>query len=509
MSGGALTAAGMLSASRVLGFVRDLLFAALLGGGAGADLFTAVFRGPDFLRKLLAEGFVSQAAAPLFRPDEGAESSRRARFVRVERSVRRWGAAIGVGVAVATALGFAIFSPAPGAAGLGFMGLYLAFAGSTGLYLARLHVAGRFVAFGASPVLFNLVVIAAAGLGLAFGTQALATLSAAVALAGFGQWLWAKSQAVELAEDDSPIPEDGVPVDWAALGAGAVHTLRVLVAFAFQPINLVLGSLAALWIGPGAAAGLYFADGLFQLPLSLAGSSIALAALPQALTSREGPGGAGVAASTRLTFCIGIGAAAGLAALSPSIVETLFAHGAFGPDAVDRTSLALRGLCFGLPAAAAARPLLAGLHAAGIVAPPARAGVVATAASFTLCVLLGGLLGIFGLGLGLSTGLWLFWLALDRIGRRTWGFPTSGPSKFWRGRVGELAAGALMAGLALWLDRGLGSSLVSVGLVPVYALLYGGLAAMFGSAEAKSMLLAVWALSSTGVRARIGPKTGQ
>src|ERR1700678_1842568 len=52
--------------SRLLGLARELIFAALFGGGAAMDAFTAAFRIPNLLRDLFAEGALSTAVVTTF-----------------------------------------------------------------------------------------------------------------------------------------------------------------------------------------------------------------------------------------------------------------------------------------------------------------------------------------------------------------------------------------------------------------------------------------------------------
>ncbi len=53
--------------SRVLGLVREQLFAALMGATLLADAFIVAFRIPNLLRDLFAEGALSQAFVPTFK----------------------------------------------------------------------------------------------------------------------------------------------------------------------------------------------------------------------------------------------------------------------------------------------------------------------------------------------------------------------------------------------------------------------------------------------------------
>src|SRR5256885_265250 len=56
---------GMTLLSRISGLVRDMIFAGLIGAGAGADAFYVAFRIPNFLRRIFAEGAFSQAFVPV------------------------------------------------------------------------------------------------------------------------------------------------------------------------------------------------------------------------------------------------------------------------------------------------------------------------------------------------------------------------------------------------------------------------------------------------------------
>src|SRR5262245_3325405 len=53
-------------ASRILGFVRDMIVALTFGAGAVTDAFVVAFRIPNMLRRLLGEGALSTAVVPVF-----------------------------------------------------------------------------------------------------------------------------------------------------------------------------------------------------------------------------------------------------------------------------------------------------------------------------------------------------------------------------------------------------------------------------------------------------------
>ena len=65
--------------SRLAGFVRDALMAAVLGTGPAADAFFAAFRFPNLFRRLFAEGAFNTAFVPMFSgalEREGADGAR-------------------------------------------------------------------------------------------------------------------------------------------------------------------------------------------------------------------------------------------------------------------------------------------------------------------------------------------------------------------------------------------------------------------------------------------------
>ena len=73
---GVLTVGGWTMASRILGFVRDMLIAAMLGAGPVADAFFVAHKLPNLFRRLFGEGAFNAAFVPEF---AGLLARRRAR----------------------------------------------------------------------------------------------------------------------------------------------------------------------------------------------------------------------------------------------------------------------------------------------------------------------------------------------------------------------------------------------------------------------------------------------
>src|SRR5256714_13715468 len=75
-----LTVGGFTLLSRVTGFLRDVLMAAILGAGPVADAFLVAFRLPNHFRAIFAEGAFNAAFVPAYariREQGGAEAARR------------------------------------------------------------------------------------------------------------------------------------------------------------------------------------------------------------------------------------------------------------------------------------------------------------------------------------------------------------------------------------------------------------------------------------------------
>ena len=60
-----LVVSSMTMLSRVLGLIRDVVIARMLGASAGADAFFVALKIPNLLRRLFAEGAFNQAFVPV------------------------------------------------------------------------------------------------------------------------------------------------------------------------------------------------------------------------------------------------------------------------------------------------------------------------------------------------------------------------------------------------------------------------------------------------------------
>ncbi|MDP1882202.1 MAG: lipid II flippase MurJ, partial [Bradyrhizobium sp.] len=161
-----LTVSSGTLASRLLGFARDAMLAALLGTGAVADAFLVAFQGVNVVRRLLTEGALNASLVPAWlrvRESEGAVAA--AAFAgSVLGTVSA--ALVAAAALIGLLMPLVISALAPGFAGTATLQLavddarlmlpYLAFAGPVTVMMALLNAQGRFALTAFSPLLFNL-----------------------------------------------------------------------------------------------------------------------------------------------------------------------------------------------------------------------------------------------------------------------------------------------------------------------------------------------------------------
>ncbi len=358
------TVGGFTMLSRVLGFVRDILIAGVLGTGLVADAFFAAFRLPNLFRRLFAEGAFNAAFVPLFAKRlEGEGPAGARRFA--EEALAALTFALLVFTALAElAMPWFIHLITPGFAGdaekFDFTVLltritfpYLLCMSLVALYSGLLNALGRFTAAAAAPILLNAVLIAtmaaAAFFGLGNTPEAGLLLAWGVALAGLLQLVMLLGAARRA---DFPLT-----LRPPRLTAGVRRLVRLglpgVIAGGITQINIVIGTMIAS-LESGAIAFLYYADRLYQLPLGVIGIAVGVVLLPD--VSRELRAGnlARVADSQNraleFALLLTMPAAVALFAIPEPIIRVLFERGAFGPSDTLAVSAALRAFAVGLPA---------------------------------------------------------------------------------------------------------------------------------------------------------------
>jgi putative peptidoglycan lipid II flippase len=486
-------------ASRLLGFARDAMIAALLGTGPIADAFLVAFQLVNVVRRLLTEGALNAALVPAWlgvRETEGAAAA--AAFAgRVLGTVS---AALLVAAAlIGLLMPFVITALAPGFAGHPTLQLaiddarlmlpYLAFAGPVTVMMALLNAQSRFAFTAFSPLLFNLALIAVMIVLLGWrqdANYAAMVMAATVGIAGLLQLLILVSRM----RGGSIAAPPRISFDPQMRGFFA-KAIPGMIASASPQLLVVAGAVIAS-TSPSAVSWLYFANRLIELPLGIVGVAMGTVLVPELTRALRGDDAIAVAhaESRGLELAVGLAlpATLGLIALSEPIVRMLFEHGVFTALDTAATAQALMWLALGLPA----HVLVKGLSPAFFARNDTRTPLIATFKGFVvaivLAVVLGRLFGTSGIAASIALGAWSSALGLIRRGAAISGSSIDAAA---RRRLPRIVAAALAMGALLWLTaslvpaltagaHGVAQAVVLVLLISAAIAIYGLLLALFG-----------------------------
>jgi len=379
---------GSLTAiSRVFGFLRDVIFAQILGAGAAADAFLLAFKLPNLFRRLTADGAMTNAFLPAFshlRKDAGKSA---ALMLAAE-----------VQIILLLVLSFIvilaeIFMPliigllAPGfsdtpdrfeaAVTLARISIpYLPMISLVALWAAITNAHDRFFGGAASPILLNLGLIGGTLCVPAFtnanpdilaNNPLLLSLPIAVAilLAGVAQMLLLQSALGRLAARPALIRPKLSPSGktmWrnfvpAALGAGGLQ------------VNLLVDTILASLLAAGSVSWLYYGDRVAQLPLGVIGIALGTALLPRLskleADSRQSEIAGELTRATKLAAFFSLPCAVATLVMADTIIGGLFGGGAFSDADIHASAGALAAYGIGIPAYVLAKVFQPAFFAAG------------------------------------------------------------------------------------------------------------------------------------------------
>ena len=431
--------------SRVLGLLRDVVLANLIGANGNADAFFVAFKIPNFLRRLFAEGAFAQAFVPVL-----ADTREKGGQAAVRELVDRVAGVLG-GVLLLLTLITVMASPivatifAPGflrdPAKLALTGdlikltfPYLLLISLTGFAGAILNSYQRFAVPALTPVLLNLCLIGAALWGAPNFEEPVVALALGVLVAGFAQLLF---QVPALAGVGLvPRPR------WAPRHEGVRRIMLLMVPALFgvsvSQINLLLDTVLASLLPTGSVSWLYYSDRLTELPLGVFAIAIATVILPTLSGQRaraDDPAFASTLAwAIRCVLLIAIPATVALAILAEPLLATLFQYGAFSEGDRTMAAASLRAYTLGLGAFMLVKVLAPGFYAREDMRTPVRIGIIAMVANMLLNAafvfpLMWWLnLGHVGLALATSVAAWLNAMLLYRGLRRGAVLPADRPA---------------------------------------------------------------------------------
>ncbi|GAB4394680.1 MAG: murein biosynthesis integral membrane protein MurJ [Kiloniellaceae bacterium] len=493
------TVGGYTGISRILGFVRDILIANVVGASPVADAFFAAFRLPNLFRRLFAEGAFNAAFVPLFarRLEQEGEASAR-QFAEQALSVLVTGLLV-ISAACMAGMPWFIYligsgfsqNPEKLALAIELTRItfpYLLFMAVVALLSGILNSLYRFAAAAAAPILLNIIFIVALLAVLPFTGAPGHVMAWAVCLAGAAQFVFlaiAAKRAGMALRFPRPRLTPGVRRLLVLMAPG------LLSAGALQ-INIFVGSSIASW-QEGAFSFLYYADRVYQLPLGLIGIAIGIVLLPDmARKLRAGNEDQAMHSLNRgleFALLLTLPATVALIVIAGPIIGGLFQHGRFGAEDAAATAAALVAFGWGLPAYVLVKILQPAFYAREDTVTPFRYSVISVVANIVLSLLLFWQLRHVGIALATTLAAWLntglLVLSLRRYG--FWALDERFRARLPRIGIASLGLGAALWGLQRATEAFLGDSfaervialalLVSAGLA-VYGLLAFGLGAV-------------------------------
>jgi len=344
--------------SRILGMVREMVYAAFMGNTWVASAFVMAFQVPNLFRRLLGEGALTAAFIPIFKNKEITDGEK-----EMWRSANAVISGLVTAAAAVTILAIAVISIVL-AAGLGngetqlmlrllrFMFPYMLLVCLAAVLIGMANARGHFFVPALGAVILNIIMIAsvlllAPRMGPNLQTQIFG-LAIGVLVAGFAQAVFQLPS----------LSREGYRYHWVSpwrdptVGEVVRKMLPGSIGVAAFQINVLVTQCFSFWFEPSIVSTFNYSVRLMELPQGMFGISLATYLLPTL---------AGLAAQKmypefRDTLRQGVGhlafanllATAVATALAEPIVRLLFERGKFGPDATHRVALALTCLAPGL-----------------------------------------------------------------------------------------------------------------------------------------------------------------
>lgn len=453
---------GLTLASRVLGLVRDSLFARYVGASFASDAFLIAFRLPNLFRALFAEGAFSAAFVPMFSKKVGeADGDTRSALSFAEEALSVLFPILLLLTAImeiaaypvvwALSGGFNDVTPDQFAYAVELSRItfpYLLLISLVSLLGGILNSLHKFWVNAAAPILLNATLIAA--LLFFHHDDMLVTArnqAIAVTVSGALQLIWlvlaCRANGVKLRLRLPRLSPDVKKllslIAPAAAGAGATQ------------INLIISTaLAASMLAEGSVSYIYYADRLNQLPLGLIGIGLGTVLLPT-IARQLGAGKEAEAMHTQnrgaeLALFLTLPATAALVICGGPIVAALFQHGAFTAENTVKTAQALAAFSVGLPAYILVKVLTPGFYARADTRSPVRYATISIAVNLALNLALIVPLQHMGPPLATAIASWVNVALLYRALTRRGHFVADAQLKrrVWRLTGAAVAMGAVM-----------------------------------------------------------------
>ena len=450
-------------ASRLTGFVRDIMIAAVLGSSAVADAYFAAFLLPNLFRRVLSEGAFNAAFVPIYarRRAEGGEDAAQA---FAESALSGIVALVFAGLLIveiampqviaAIAPGFRA-DPAKMADAVEFSRIAFVFVGIlviTALVSSLMNAIGKFAVVALAPLILNILMIGTLAVLLLLGMrgdhQAGLALVITVCVAGIAQFLYvavgARRSGIRLGLTMPSFNGD--------VGRLLVLALPGLLIAGAGHLNMLVAAQMSSAL-PAAVSWLYYADRVFQLPLGFVASAIGTVLLPEVARALQSGklSEAHHAGCRALEFglLLVLPAAIALVLLAGPIVDLLFRRGVFSLADSVATAEVLRAIAFGLPGFVLVKVFLPPFLARERLGVPIAAALSGVAVNIVLTLILLPRLGHVAPALGVAASAWVNALVLGAVLALRRLFALDGAA---RTRLPRILLCALITGGVTWLS---------------------------------------------------------
>ncbi|HCH5917423.1 TPA: murein biosynthesis integral membrane protein MurJ [Vibrio parahaemolyticus] len=452
--------------SRVLGLVRDVVVANLMGAGASADVFFFANKIPNFLRRLFAEGAFSQAFVPVL-----TENHAQGDMDKTRELIARAAGTLGVIVSIVTVLGVlgsgvvtALFGfgwfldwmhggPAAEKFELASLMLkitfpYLWFITFVALSGAILNTLGKFAVSSFTPVFLNVMIILAAWFISPQMSQPEIGLAIGVFLGGLVQFLFQIPFLIKAGVMVKP------KWGWRDPGVVKIRTLMIPALFgvSVSQINLLFDTFIASFLQTGSISWLYYSDRLLEFPLGLFGIAIATVILPALSRKHVDSQSEGFAHTmdwgVRMVTLLGIPAMLGLMALAKPMLMVLFMRGEFSPQDVHQASRSLLAYASGLLNFMLIKVLAPGYYSRQDTKTPVKYGIIAMVTNMVFNAIFAYFYGYVGLAIATALSAFVNMALLYRGLHIAGVYQITKRTVFFIVRL--VVAGAAMVAAILW-----------------------------------------------------------
>jgi len=500
-----LTVGGFTLLSRVTGFVRDIILAAVLGAGPVADAFFVALRLPNHFRAIFAEGAFNAAFVPAYAHVHGEKGE-----VSAKLFADRIFTLLFLSQVVLLALAW-LFMPqamsilAPGfgedaaqrALAIDLTRItfpYLLLITLVTLYGGMLNVMQRFASAAAASIFLNIAMMATLALAAFFPTAGHAA-AWGVLISGFLQYFLL---AGDLATHGglprfAPLRlDEDIRAFFRALGPATVGSMGTQVA-------MFADTIIATFLPAGALSALYYADRLNQLPIGVIGIAVGTVLLPEMSRRLTAGDHAGAMEQQRrafdFTLLFSVPFVAAFLAVPDVITRAMFARGAFTRGDAAAAGATLAAYAVGLIPFVLIRSAVSTFYARKDTATPVKASLTGLAVNVVLKLLLMGSLAQVGLALATAVGAWINLLLVLGFAVRAGYLELNRPlvhSLLKFAAVGVVLAGVLWATAnfaAVHFSGPLRDEVALLLLIAVGAVVYGGaIAALFGLRWLRSLI---------------------